>query len=119
MLKKTITYTDFNGEKVTEDFYFNLTKAEMFQMELRTKGGLVEYIDKIVKEEDGDKIIDLFNELILKSYGVKSEDGKRFVKSKEAREAFEFSEAYSELFMELATNPDEAVKFVNAIIPSN
>lgn len=119
MLKKTITYTDFNGTSRTEDFYFNLTKAEIAEMEMSTSGGLAEMIQNIVKQQDTPSIIKIFKDLLLKSYGVKSPDGKRFEKSDEIRKEFEFTEAYSELFMELATDANAAAEFVNGIMPSD
>ena len=117
MLKKTITYTDYNGTERTEDFYFNLSKAEIMEMELSTEGGLSEMIQKIIAAQDAPAIIKIFKELILKAYGEKSPDGKRFIKSDEISTAFSQTEAYSKLFMELATDADAAAKFVNGIIP--
>ena len=117
MLKKTITYTDYNGITRTEDFYFNLTKAEIMEMQLSTNGGLDVMIKKIIDSQDAPSIIKIFKELILKAYGEKSDDGKRFVKSKEISEGFAQTEAYSQLFMELATDTDAASKFVNGIVP--
>ena len=117
MLKKTITYTDYNGTERTEDFYFNLTKAEIMEMEMGVEGGLVEMINKIVAAKDAPAIIAIFKKLILKAYGEKSADGKRFIKSDEISTAFSQTEAYSDLYMELATNADEAAKFVNGIVP--
>ena len=116
MLKKTITYTDYNGITRTEDFYFNLTKAEIMEMQLSTNGGLDVMIKKIIDSQDAPSI-KIFKELILKAYGEKSDDGKRFVKSKEISEGFAQTEAYSQLFMELATDTDAASKFVNGIVP--
>lgn len=118
MLKKTITYPDYNGVERTEDFYFNLTKAEVMEMELSTAGGLAEMITKIVNAQDAPAIIKVFKDLILKAYGEKSPDGKRFVKSEALAEAFSQTEAYSQLFMELATDADAAADFVNGIVPS-
>lgn len=118
MLKRTITYTDYNDVERTEDFYFNLTKAEIMEMELSTTGGLSEMITRIVNAKDAPAIIKIFKDLILKAYGEKSADGKRFVKSQEISEAFAQTEAYSILFMELSTNADAAAKFVNAIVPA-
>lgn len=117
MLKKTITYVDYNGAERTEDFYFNLSKAEVMEMEMSTSGGLAEMIKKIVASQDAPAIIKIFKDLILKSYGEKSPDGKRFIKSEEIATSFSQTEAYSQLFMEMATNADEAAKFVNGIIP--
>ncbi len=116
MLKKTITYTDYNGTERTEDFYFNLTDAEVMEMEMSTSGGLAEMITRIVAAQDSPAIIKIFKDLVLKAYGEKSPDGKRFVKSDEIREAFSQTEAYSKLFMELATNADAAATFVNGIV---
>ena len=117
MLKKTITYTDYNGTERTEDFYFNLSKAEAMEMEMGTSGGLTETIKKIVAAQDSPSIIKIFKDFILKAYGEKSLDGKRFIKSKEISEAFSQTEAYSQLFMELATNAEAAAEFVNGIVP--
>lgn len=118
MLKKTITYHDYNGVEYTQDFYFNLSKAEIMEMELGTTGGLAEMIQKIVAAQDAPSIIKVFKDLILKSYGEKSADGKRFIKSDEISTAFSQTEAYSEMFMELATNAEAAAAFVNGIVPS-
>ena len=118
MLKKTITYIDYNGTERKEDFYFNLSKAEIMEMKMGTTGGMVEMINKIVAAQDAPAIIDMFKKMILKAYGEKSADGKRFIKSKELSEAFSQTEAYSQLFMELATDADAASKFVNGIVPA-
>lgn len=117
MLKKTMTYTDYDGNERTEDFYFNLSKAEVAEMEMSTAGGLDKMINRIIAEQDGKRIIELFKELVLKSYGKKSDDGKRFIKTKELAEEFSQTEAYSDLFMELATDADAAAAFVNGIVP--
>ncbi len=117
MLKKTIEYTDFNDKKRVEEFLFNLTKQEVTEMELSHKGGLVNRIDTIVKAESNGEIVALFKSLILDSYGIKSEDGRRFMKTQEIRESFEQTEAFSVLFMELASDAEAAAAFVNGIIP--
>lgn len=118
MLKKTITYNDYNEVTHTETYYFNLSKAECMEMEMSTSGGLTEMINKIIETQDVPAIIKIFKDLILKAYGVKSPDGKRFIKSEELSTAFAQTEAYSVLFMELATNAEEAAAFVNGIMPS-
>ena len=118
MLKKTITYVDYNDTERKEDFYFNLSKAEIMEMEMGTTGGMVEMINRIVAAQDAPAIIDVFKKMILTAYGEKSADGKRFIKSKELSEAFSQTEAYSQLFMELATDADAASKFVNGIVPA-
>lgn len=117
MLKKTITYTDYDGNERTEDFYFNLTKAECLEMELGSNGGMKKYVERIIAAQDGKQLVSLFKEIIDKSYGVKSLDGKRFVKNQEVLDEFKQSEAYSELFMELATSSDSAAAFVNGVLP--
>lgn len=119
MLKKTITYNDYNGSELTEDFLFNLSKAEVLEMEMATPGGFSEMIQRVISTQNTPELIKIFKELILKSYGEKSADGKRFVKSPELSEAFSQTEAFSNLFMELATNADEAAAFVNGIMPSD
>lgn len=115
MITKTITYTDYNGVERKEDFYFNLTKAELVEMELTQEGGLADMIKKIVDANDTAAIVKIFKELILKAYGEKSPDGKHFMKSEEISTAFSHTEAYSELFMELATDSDKASEFFNAL----
>ena len=117
MLKKTITYVDYNGNERKEDFYFNLSKAEIMEMELSTTGGLSEMIQRVVAAQDGPAIIKIFKELVLKAYGIKSPDGKRFIKSEELSTEFAQTEAYTEIFMELATNAEAAAAFVNGIVP--
>ena len=119
MLKKTIKYVDYNGVEREEDFYFKLTKAELMEMEMSTTGGLTEMIDKIVKTKDAPAIIKIFKELVLKAHGIKSDDGRRFIKNDEIRNSFAETEAYSILFMELATDADAAAKFVNGIVPAD
>ena len=123
MITKTIKYTDYNGVEREEKFLFNLTKAELMEMEMGTTGGLAETIQKIVETQDTPSIIKIFKDLLLKSYGEKSPDGKRFIKvnddGKPLSVQFEQTQAYSELFMELATNSEAAVEFIKGIIPSD
>lgn len=117
MIKETIKYTDYNGNELVEDFYFNLSKSEIAEMELSYPNGLADHITKMTQSNNGAEIIKIFKELILSSYGRKSDDGKRFIKSDEEAKAFSQTEAYSELFMKLATNADAAAEFVNGIVP--
>ena len=117
MLKKTIKFVDYNDVEREEDFYFNLNKAEVTEMELSMDGGMMQYIEKIVAEKDGPSMIKLWKDLILKSYGEKSPDGRLFVKTEELQVAFTQTEAYSILFMELAQSAELAANFVNGILP--
>ena len=118
MLKKIITYTDYNGVERTEPFYFNLSKAELMEMELGVTGGMTEMLNKIIAAKDAPSLMKTFKEMIMKAYGVKSDDGKRIIKSEELSIAFTQTEAYSVLFMELITDDKAAADFVNGIIPN-
>jgi len=119
LLKKTITYKDFDGDEVSEDHFFHLSKAELIELEMSHQGGLSAALQKIVAAEDGASIIREFKKIILMSYGKRSEDGKRFVKTQALRDEFESTEAYSALFVELVTDTDSAIEFVNGVIPQN
>lgn len=119
MLKKTITYTDFSGNTRTEDFYFNLTKAEVIEMELTSPGGYVEMLNRIVNSGDPAIIMKTFKEIITKSYGVKSPDGRTMVKTEAALQDFMATEAYSDLYLELCTNADSAAAFIEAVLPKD
>ena len=118
MIKKTIRYVDFNGVERTEDFYFNLSKAEIIEMNLTTNGGLKELIDRIMNAKDQLEIVKMFKLLIEKSYGVKSPDGRKFMKSPEILADFEATQAYSDLYSELTTNPEKAAEFFNGMMPA-
>ena len=121
MIKKTITYEDFNGINRTEDIYFHLNKSELTEMQLSKEGGMSAYYDKIVKAQDMPALASVFKELILKSYGVKSDDGRGFLKKDAAGNplyiAFEQSAAFDAIYMELITDTDKASEFFNGIIP--
>ena len=117
MLKKTITYTDYEGVERTEDFYFNLTKAECVEMQWSAEGGMAKRLQKIVATQDTKQIVEIFKDIILRSYGEKSDDGRRFIKSKELSDAFSQTEAYSELYMELSRDDKAAAAFINGITP--
>lgn len=117
MLKKKIKYVDYDDVEREEDFYFNISRAEIIEMSQSVEGGLENKIHKIIQTKDKKEIIKLFKEIILISYGEKSPDGKRFIKSDELREAFSQTEAYTELFMELSSNEEAAAAFVNGVLP--
>ena len=119
MHTETITYTDYAGNQRTEDFSFNLTKAEVLEMEMKTTGGMEQYIKRIIDAQDTAQIIEVFKELLLKAYGRVSADGRRFEKSPELTKEFSETEAYSDLFMELATDDKAAIAFINGIIPDS
>ena len=119
MIKKTVTYIDYNDKERTEDFYFNLTKAELMEMEMGVSGGMSEMCKRIVAAQDSRELIDTFKMILMKAYGEKSPDGKRFMKSKDISEAFAQTEAYSDLFMELATDAQVAADFINGLLPSS
>ena len=117
MIKIPISYVDYNGGERTEDYCFHLNKAELAEMQLTTDGGMDVMIDRIVKSKDQKELIALFKKILFMSYGEKSPDGKRFIKSSELSLAFSQTEAYANLFMDLATDEEKAVKFVNGILP--
>lgn len=119
MLTKKITYTDYNGVERTEEFHFNLSKAEIMSMEMSVEGGMSSRLSNAVQSMDQTKLFKAFKDLVLMSYGVKSADGKRFIKNNELREEFEQSEPFSIIFMELMTDEKAASDFVNAIIPKD
>lgn len=118
MLKKTITYEDFNGNTVSEEFFFHLSKAELVEIEMSHEGGLSASLARIVAAEDAKSIIAEFKNILLSAYGKRSEDGRRFIKNQELRDEFESTEAYSALFMELVTDTTAAIEFINGIIPA-
>lgn len=118
MLKKTVTYKDYNGVERTDDLYFNLSEAELIEMETGISGGLSVMIEKIVKANDTPAIMKMFKEILLKSYGEKSSDGKRFIKSEELSTAFSQTEAYSQLYVKLATDDKAGAEFINGLIPA-
>lgn len=119
MLTKKITYTDYNGVERTEEFHFNLSKAEIMSMEMSVEGGMSSLLQNAIQSMDQTKLFNAFKDLVLKSYGIKSADGKRFIKNDEIREEFEQSEPFSIIFMELMTDEKAASDFVNAIIPKD
>lgn len=119
MVKKTITYIDYDGTERTEDFYFNLSEAEITEMQLSVEGGMRGYIEKIVAAKSQLEVVKLFKEILLRSYGKKSLDGRLFVKNEANTAEFVANPAYSKIYMELVTDTDAATKFVNALIPAN
>jgi len=117
VLKKTIKYTDYDGGEREEDFYFNLSKAEITEMEASVDGGMSEMLKRVVSEKDIKKIVEIFKMILEKSYGKKSPDGRKFVKNEELWADFIQTEAYSKLFIELMSDAEEAKRFINGIIP--
>lgn len=119
MLKKTITYVDYDGNERTEDKYFNLSKAELMEMQLSKNGGLDKVLEKMIAEQDNAKLVELFKKIITLSYGEKSIDGKRFIKKPELTEEFLQTEAYSVLFMELITSTEAVAEFIKGVLPKD
>lgn len=119
MLKKTLTYKDLDGNSVTEDFYFNISKAEITELELSVKGGFASHLNKIVGSDNGKDILATFKEILRLSVGRRSEDGRRFIKNQEITDEFFQTEAYSDLFMQLVTDAEFSAEFVTAILPSD
>lgn len=117
MYTELIEYTDFNGEKVKERLYFNITKTELQKQNMHTKGGLLSYLTRIIATRDQEEIASYFEKIINMSYGIKSDDGKRFIKSEEITRDFINSAAYDEIFFKLTTDEDYAAKFINGIMP--
>lgn len=119
MLKKTVKYTDLNGMEREEEYLFRLSKAELVEMQLGTTGGFEEYIRKIVAANDIPAIAKIFKDIVIKAYGIKSDDGRRFIKSEEISTEFTQTEAYNQIYIELIGNPEKFADFVNGIMPSD
>jgi hypothetical protein len=119
MIKKTITYEDFNGTMRTETFYFNYSKAELLEMEMSTEGGFVERIQRIIDAKEAPALIKLWKKFVIDAYGVKSDDGRRFMKNDDIRAAFVECPAYSAIFMELATDDVAGSEFVKGVVPAD
>lgn len=119
MISKTVTFEDYNGVTRTETHYFNFSKAELMEMSLSVTGGLSDYCKKIIEAHDTPSLVKIFKKLLLDSYGEKSADGRRFIKSEEQTKAFSETEAYSILFMQFATDADAAAEFINGVIPAD
>ena len=117
MVKKTVNYKNFNGDDITEELYFNLTKTELIKLQNSMPEGFDKYLDSAIKNKDVKKIMEIFEKIILLSYGEKSEDGKHFNKSDSIRENFQSTEAYDEIFTEFLEKPDEFKNFIEAVIP--
>jgi len=119
MITKTITFEDFNGKTLTEEFCFHLSEDKVIEMELSKKGGLTEYIKRIVAEEDGEKLVAIFKDLLTKTVGKKSPDGRKFIQNQEITDDFVQTPAYSKLFVELSTDAGQAAAFINGVVPAS
>ena len=119
MLKRTETLKDFDGNERTEDFYFNLTKAELTEMQMSEVGGLEKRLKGIIQAQDGVRIMEFFKGILQKAYGVKSPDGRRFIKNEEVLNEFIETEAYSQIFMDLVTDADKMADFIKGVIPAD
>lgn len=118
MYKRTFKYTDYDGNPREEDVYFNLNESEIAEMSLSVNGGLDQMIKRLIAAQDTKEIVAIFKEIVLKAYGEKSLDGKRFIKSKESSEAFSQTEMYNQLFMEIAFDAEKAAEFMQSITPA-
>lgn len=118
MYTKTITYTDFDGNERTEKFYFNLTQEELMELDLSTDGGFEQYIQRIISAQNNKELYKQFKSIILMAYGEKSLDGRRFIKNEQLREEFKQTQAFSDMIIEFATEPDKASAFINQIVPA-
>ena len=118
MIKKTITYESYNGETITEDLYFNLTKLELLKEDIEQNGNFQENVERLTKENNVKEVYNIFKNIVLKAYGVKSEDGKRFIKNEGLRQDLQSSPALSELILSFLENPEEGAKFIEEILPS-
>lgn len=119
MLKKSVTYEDYNGNTVTETFYFNLTKPELIELDLGIEGGLGGFMQRLIETNDYNTLIQEFKKLILASYGIKSDDGRRFIKSDQLREEFTQTAAYAELYIQFATDDAAALEFMKGVLPKD
>lgn len=117
MYVKKITYTDYNGEERTEPFYFNLNKGELIKMQLSKNGGYQSYLKRLLDTNNQAEIMEVFDNFIKQSYGVKSDDGKRFIKNQQVLDEFVQSEAYSELLTELISNEKAQLEFIQGLMP--
>ena len=119
MIKKTITYANLDGDMLTEDFYFSLSKAELAEMELSKKGGMEAYLTQIIAAQDGATIINTFKEILRSSVGQRSDDGKSFIKTPEFADWFLGTDAYAVLFMELVSDTKASTEFINGVVPKD
>jgi len=119
MFGRTFTYTDYNGNTRNDTWYFNLTKAELMKMELGAWGGLDALLKRLIREEKPEKIVDMFEKIILGAVGEKSPDGRRFIKNDQIRQDFYQTQAYSDLFFELVTDPEKLTAFLKGAIPED
>ena len=119
MLKKTMTTVDFGGTKRTEDYYFNLTKAEIMEMQLTTDGGFTQMIQKVTDAQNQQELVHLFKAILCKSYGVLSQDGRKFIKNQAILDDFMATQAFSDLYMELLSDEKVAADFFNGVLPED
>ncbi len=119
MIKKTVSFVDFNGTERSDDFYFNLTIDELIEMELSPNESLKDYLNRVIQSSDGMEIYKVFKKIVLASYGKKSDDGLRFIKSDEVRDEFSQTNAFSELLFEFMKDAESASEFINSLIPQD
>ncbi len=119
MIKKTVTYKDLNGKERTETFYFHYFESEIMDMEMSEEGGLAERIQRIIDAKDQASLLKVIKKFVVDAYGIKSDDGRRFIKNKDVKDAFVECPAYSKIYMELLTNDELAAEFVNKVVPED
>lgn len=119
MLKKEVNYTDFDGNEVKDVLWFHLNEIEIKEMDKDISGGLIKYMEKIIDTDNADALIDIFKDLMIRSYGIKTPDGKHFYKNDEIKNDFIHSAVFPKLYMEFITNTNAAVDFINGIVPAD
>lgn len=117
MLKKEISYVDYNGDSQTDVCYFHLNKAELGKLQMKMDGKFLDHIQLLLEKKKVGSLYDFFYNLILDSYGEKDVSGRKFIKSKEIRDGFEQSIAFSEILMDIVSSPDKMAAFTKGILP--
>lgn len=117
MVRREIKFTDFNGKSQTEVGYFNINKAELGKLQMRHNGTYLDYLKLLSERKKVEEMYNFVYELILDSYGEKDPEGRKFIKTPEMRTDFEQSLAFSEMIVDLVSNPDDLANFVKGIMP--
>lgn len=118
MIKKTVTFTNYNDQEVTKSYYFNIDKLEAAELELEY-GDLIETVEELLESSDGKKVYGIFKEIILNAVGQKSADGNSFIKNQQIRDEFAGSPALGEIIMDMFKNPEAAGPFLEGMLPAS